>query len=218
MTHASEHSPCQIAVLISGNGSNLQAIIDHQKQHSDLYQIALVISNRPDAYGLQRAQNSGIATEVIDHTLYSDRESFDAELQKSLDKAQIDLVVLAGFMRILTVSFTEHFLGHLLNIHPSLLPKYQGLNTHQRALDAGDSEHGLSVHFVTPELDGGPVILQAKTEIKEDDTVETLQMRIHSLEHQAYPKVIKWFTEGKLKLENHDVIFEGTPLKQPLML
>lgn len=208
----------RIAVLISGSGSNLQAIINHQKTHADLYEIALVISNKADAYGLQRAKNAGINTQVIDHTAFADRESFDAQLQSAIESAEVELVVLAGFMRILTDGFTRHFLGRMLNIHPSLLPKYPGLNTHQRALEAGDSEHGLSIHFVTPELDGGPAILQAKVCIEDGDNVETLQQKVHQQEHIAYPLVVQWFAENRLAFENGQAWFEQQPLDKPLQL
>ncbi len=210
--------PIQIAILISGSGSNLQAIIDHQKQHPQDYEIALVISNKADAYGLIRAQNSCIPTEVIDHTLFKSRESFDQTLQQTIDKRQIDLIVLAGFMRILTPQFTQHFLGKMINIHPSLLPKYTGLNTHQRALEAGDTEHGLSIHFVTPELDSGPVILQAKVPVTPQDTEKSLKEKVHQQEHQAYPKVIEWFAVGKLSFQDNQAWFEQTPLSKPQQL
>lgn len=208
----------RIAVLISGSGSNLQAIINHQKTQTDLYEIALVISNKADAYGLQRAKNAGINTQVIEHTAFADRESFDAQLQSAIESAEVELVVLAGFMRILTDGFTRHFLGRMLNIHPSLLPKYPGLNTHQRALEAGDSEHGLSIHFVTPELDGGPAILQAKVCIEDGDNVETLQQKVHQQEHIAYPLVVQWFAENRLAFENGQAWFEQQPLDKPLQL
>ena len=211
-------SPKRIAVLISGSGSNLQAIIDHQQQHPELYEIALVISNRPQAYGLQRAQKADIETEVIDHTLYPDRELFDRQLQQKIDAKQIDLVVLAGFMRILTTGFTQHYLGRMLNIHPSLLPKYTGLNTHQRALEAGDETHGLSIHFVTPELDGGPVILQAEVCIEPDDDEQSLTEKVHRQEHIAYPLVVQWFVEGRLKLIDNQVQLDQTSLHHPVML
>jgi len=213
-----EKSPMKIAVLISGNGSNLQAIIEHQQQSKNLYEIVLVISNRPEAFGLKRAQKAGIATKVIDHTNFTGREAFDEQMKIELDKAEVELVVLAGFMRILSAEFTEHFLGRMLNIHPSLLPKYQGLNTHQRALDSGDKEHGLSVHFVTPELDGGPVIVQSKTNIQNDDTAESLQQRIHSLEHTAYPTVVEWFAQGRLLFKQSKVYFDAKELNSPIIL
>ncbi len=212
------NKPIKIAVLISGNGSNLQAIINHQKDHTELYEIALVISNKAEAYGLVRAQEANIETRVVDHKQFDNRESFDAELQKNLDDKNIQLVVLAGFMRILTEGFTQHYLGRMLNIHPSLLPKYTGLKTHQRALESGDSEHGLSVHFVTPELDGGPVILQAKVEISADDTIESLAQKVHSQEHIAYPLVIKWFAQNKLALTNNKAWLDQNCLQHPVIL
>lgn len=211
-------SPKKIAVLISGSGSNLQAIIDHQQNHAELYEIAIVISNRPNAYGLKRAENAGIDHLVIDHTLYSDRESFDSELQQAIDQHQVDLVVLAGFMRILTTGFTEHFLGRMLNIHPSLLPKYTGLNTHKRALEAGDSVHGLSIHFVTPELDGGPVILQAEVDIESNETEESLTGKVHTQEHIAYPLVVQWFAEERLALKDNQVWLDQSCLNTPVIL
>ncbi len=210
--------PIQIAVLISGSGSNLQAIIDHQKQHPQDYEIALVISNKANAYGLIRAQNEHIPTKFIDHTLFDSRESFDQTLQQTIDKRQIDLIVLAGFMRILTPQFTQHFLGKMINIHPSLLPKYTGLNTHQRALEAGDTEHGLSIHFVTPELDSGPVILQAKVPITPQDTEKSLKEKVHQQEHLSYPLVIEWFAQGKLEFKDHQTWFEQTVLSKPQQL
>lgn len=210
--------PLRIAVLISGNGSNLQAIIDHQKAHPDLYEIALVLSNKPDAYGLTRARNANIPCQVIDHRKFDHRTEFDAAMQKAIDQHCADLIVLAGFMRILTEEFTRHFLGRMLNIHPSLLPKYPGLNTHQKALDAGDEEHGLSIHFVTPELDGGPVILQSKVSITPKDTLKTLQQKVHIQEHIAYPLVIQWFAEGKLALRDGQVLLEQNPLNHPFQL
>lgn len=208
--------PLRIAILISGNGSNLQAIIDHQKQHPDLYEIALVLSNKAGVFGLTRARNAKIDHQVINHQAFSDRESFDAEMQKTLDDKQIDLVVLAGFMRILTEGFTRHYLGRMLNIHPSLLPKYPGLNTHQKAIDAGDSKHGLSVHFVTPELDGGPVVLQATVDVTPEDNAQSLQHKIHLKEHLAYPLVIEWFAQGKLKYQNGQAWFNQHLLEKPL--
>jgi len=210
--------PIRIAVLISGSGSNLQAIIDHQKRHSNLYEIVTVISNKTNVFGLERAQNAGIPNQVIDHIAYPNRELFDQALQTAIDLAQADLVVLAGFMRILTEGFTRHYLGKMLNIHPSLLPKYTGLHTHQRALDAGDTEHGLSVHFVTPELDEGPTILQAKVCIDGEDTLETLQQKVHQQEHMAYPLVVQWFAEGRLDFKNGQAWFDNQPLAKPILL
>lgn len=211
-------TPKRIAVLISGSGSNLEAIINHQKTHADLYEIALVISNRPNAYGLVRAQNARIPTKVIDHTKHESRESFDLELQAAIDAVSADLVVLAGFMRILTPAFTQHYLGKMLNIHPSLLPKYTGLHTHQRAIEAGDLKHGLSVHFVTPELDGGPVILQAEVAIEPKDTEASLADKVHIQEHIAYPLVVEWFVKGNLTLQDNQAWLNQSCLNTPVLL
>lgn len=178
---------CKVVVLISGSGSNLQALIDNIASGDNPAQISAVISNRADAYGLQRAQSAGIATQVLDHKQFDGREAFDAALAAAIDAHQPQLVVLAGFMRILSAGFVRHYQGRLLNIHPSLLPKYKGLHTHQRALDAGDREHGCSVHFVTEELDGGPLVVQAVVPIAADDTADTLAQRVHGAEHQIYP-------------------------------
>lgn len=194
MTHT-----LNVVVLISGSGSNLQALLDDQTQHS-LSSIRAVISNRADAYGLTRARNAGVATEVIDHKGYADRVAFDQGLIELIDKYQPDLVVLAGFMRILSAEFVDHYQGRLINIHPSLLPKHKGLHTHQRALDAGDHEHGCSVHFVTPELDGGPVVAQAIVNIEPEDDAARLAARVHTQEHIIYPMVVRWFAEGRLRL------------------
>jgi phosphoribosylglycinamide formyltransferase-1 len=183
---------CSIAVLISGNGSNLQALID--ASHLGNYTIGLVISNKSDAYGLERARRANIATQVIDHREYANREDFDAALMAVLDAERPQLIVLAGFMRILSSAFVQHYQGLILNIHPSLLPKYPGTNTHQRAIDAGETEHGVSVHFVTEELDGGPVIAQ--------DTASELAARVAAQEHVLYPQVVTWFAAGRLVMRD----------------
>jgi phosphoribosylglycinamide formyltransferase-1 len=209
-------SKMRIAVLISGTGSNLQALIDRAPD-SD-YEIALVLSNRPQAVGLQKAQAAGIPTVIIDHTEYDSRESFDQAMIEALDAQQIDGIILAGFMRILTPAFTLHYLGRMLNIHPSLLPKYPGLNTHQRALDAQDAEHGLSIHFVTPELDGGPVILQAKVPVEAGDTAESLQKKVQIQEHIAYPLVTNWLAQGRIQLQNNQACYQDQILQVPLQL
>lgn len=190
----------RIVVLISGSGSNLQAIIDACKNNGIAGQICAVISNRASAYGLERASKANIATQAISHKNYASRDEYDIALQAAIDQYSPDLVVLAGFMRILTPSFVQHFQGKMLNIHPSLLPKYQGLHTHQRAIDAKDKEHGVSVHFVTEELDGGPVIQQAKVSIEHTDTADTLAAKVLIEEHQLYPRVINWFCAGRLTM------------------
>jgi len=189
---------CRVVVLLSGSGSNLQALIDTQASSS--YEIVAVISNKQDAFGLQRAAKHGIATETLSHRDFASRESFDSKLAKLVDSFKPDLVVLAGFMRILTAPFVALFAGRLVNIHPSLLPEFPGMNTHQRALDAGVSEHGVSVHFVTEELDGGPVIARRKVSVQADDTAESLADKVLTEEHKLYPEVVEWFARGELSL------------------
>ena len=204
--------PCNVVVLISGSGSNLQALIDSIAHDGNPARIAAVICNRADAYGLQRAKQAGIATELLDHKQFDGREAFDTALIQAIDAHQPDLVVLAGFMRILTPGFVQHYAGRLLNIHPSLLPKHKGLHTHQRALEAGDSEHGCSVHFVTEELDGGPLVVQAVLPVMADDTAESLARRVHQQEHQIYPLAVRWFAEGRLRLGAQGAMLDGQPL------
>ena len=195
-------TPLRVVVLISGSGSNLQALIDGVAKGELPIEIAAVISNRPEVMGLTRATNAGIPTAVLDHKNYPTREAFDTELVRVIDAYSPGLIVLAGFMRILTPAFTEHYLGRMLNIHPSLLPKYQGLHTHQRAIDAGESHHGVSVHFVTAELDGGPVVIQARVPVLPTDDADILAKRVQRQEHVIYPLAVKWFAEGRLTMVN----------------
>lgn len=192
----------RVVVLVSGSGSNLQAIIDSASDASS-YEIVGVLSNRPQAGGLARAENANIPTLCVDHKEYDSRETFDAALMAAIDTFTPDLVVLAGFMRILTPAFTEHYQGRMLNIHPSLLPKYPGLNTHQRALEAKDTWHGVTVHFVTAELDGGPPVLQAKVPVKAEDTADVLAKRVLEQEHKIYPLAVQWFAEERLVLADN---------------
>jgi len=201
-----------IVVLISGGGTNLQAIIDACKTEDYPGKVVGVISNKADAYGLTRAENAQIANCVLSHKEFDNRETYDQALIRKIDSYQADIVVLAGFMRILTPEFVQHYHGKLINIHPSLLPKYQGLNTHQRAIDAGDKVHGVSVHYVTEELDGGPVILQAKVPIFEEDTADILALRVHEQEHRIYPLVVKWCCNQRISMHNDTVLFEGKAL------
>ena len=200
----------RLAVLISGNGSNLQALIDAisaGQLHAD---IALVLSNRADAGGLARARQHGIATAVVDHRDYDSRSAFDEAMTAVMDQhGAPDTVVLAGFMRILSPAFVQHHAGRLLNIHPSLLPRYPGLNTHQRALDAGDTEHGCSIHFVTDELDGGPLIAQARIPVLANDNASDLSKRVQASEHLLYPQVVAWRAEGRLRLTDDGVELDG---------
>ncbi len=202
----------RIVVLISGNGSNLQAIIDACAKQQLPGEVVGVLSNKADVYGLTRASNSNIASTVLSHKDFASREDYDAQLITAIDEFKPDLVILAGFMRILTADFVQHFQGRLLNIHPSLLPKYQGLNTHQRAIDAGDTEHGVSVHFVTEELDGGPVILQAKVPVFAEDKAEDLAARVHEQEHRIYPLVVKWFCEERLTMVDECAMLDNKEL------
>ena len=202
----------RLAILISGRGSNMQAFIDACARGELDAQISVVISNNPDAAGLQRAAEAGIATCAIDHRSYPSREAFDQALVEQLNRSQVDLVILAGFMRILTPVFIAPFAGRLLNIHPSLLPKYPGLHTHQRALDAGDSEAGVTVHFVTQELDGGPPIIQARVPIIAGDTTATLAARVIEKEHVIYPVAAQWYLQGRLTLTDKGAYLDGNPI------
>ena len=203
-----------LVVLISGSGSNLQSIIEACASGQIKAHIAAVISNKADAYGLERAQQAGITTAVLDHKQFPDRDSFDSELQKIIDTYQPGLVVLAGFMRILTPGFVNHYLGRMLNIHPSLLPNLQGLHTHQRALEGGHTQHGASVHFVTPTLDGGPVANRAVVDIKPDDDSKRLAARVLQEEHRIFPETIDWFVNNRLRLGGDQAILDDKPVPQ----
>lgn len=210
-----------IVVLISGSGSNLQAIIDAIESGQINGRISAVLSNKADVLGLERAAKAGIPQIVISHKDFADREAFDGAMIKAIDQHQPDLIVLAGFMRILTPDFVRHYQGRMFNIHPSLLPKYKGLNTHQRAIDANDSQHGCTVHFVTEELDGGPLAVQAPIPVLSDDTADSLQQRIHQSEHIIYPLAVEWFcsdrlthTSGQVQLDNNTLPPEGYQFTQ----
>ena len=202
----------RVVVLISGHGGNLQALIDEQTHGRLGGEIVAVISNVPDVYGLQRARDAGIDAVVLPHTEYESREAYDGALIKVIERHEPDLVVLAGFMRVLTARFVQRFAGRMLNIHPSLLPAYRGLNTHAKALADGISEHGCSVHFVTEELDGGPVVIQAVVQVSTDETEATLKEKVHAREHLIYPIAVKWFLEGRLQLEGDAATLDSTPL------
>jgi phosphoribosylglycinamide formyltransferase-1 len=194
-------------VLISGSGSNLQSIIDNAND-IDL-DIEAVISNKETAYGLERAQKSNITTHTLDHKQFSSRVAFDKNLSQLVDQYTPDIIILAGFMRILTAEFTQKYTGKMLNIHPSLLPKFQGLNTHQRAIDAKETVHGVSIHFVTAELDGGPIIAQSHVKVLDDDDANSLAKRVLIEEHKLFPKVIHWFTQNRLILKDNKAILDG---------
>ena len=201
-----------IVVLISGSGSNLQAIIDGIESGSIPAKITAVISNKADVKGLERAANHGIVHHVLDHTQHADREQYDQALMTLIDQHNADLVILAGFMRILTAPFVEHYAGKMLNIHPSLLPKFKGLHTHRRAIEAKETEHGCSVHFVTPELDGGPIIGQRKVAITTKDTEDSLASKVQKQEHVLYPLCTKLFVEGRLQLTETGPTLDGVQI------
>jgi phosphoribosylglycinamide formyltransferase-1 len=206
-----------IVVLISGSGSNLQAIIDRAADGSLPVQISAVVSNEAKAFGLERAARAGIPTRVLDHRGFPTRDAYDQALGELLDEYQPGLVVLAGFMRILTPALVARWQGRMLNIHPSLLPKYRGLHTHQRVLLAGDRRHGASVHFVTQDLDGGPLILQVRVPVEKGDDADGLAARVLRHEHRIYPQVIRWFAEGRLRLTSKgQVVLDGGVLVDPV--
>ncbi len=202
----------KLVVLISGNGSNLQSILDACTSGRINGSVAAVFSNKASAFGLTRAQQAGIPAHALAATDYPDREAFDRQLMQEIDAYAPDLVVLAGYMRILSSAFVAHYHDRLLNIHPSLLPKYPGLHTHRQALANGDTEHGTSVHFVTEELDGGPVILQARVPVFAEDTEADVIARVQHQEHAIYPLVIGWFIDGRLQMREGAAWLDGAPL------
>jgi len=203
--------PLSIVILISGKGSNLQAIIDAIKTGLSV-NILSVISNKPDAMGLARAKRAEIPTKIISHRDYLTKDDFEAALMQAIDHYAPELIVLAGFMRTLSAKFVRHYQRHIINIHPSLLPKYKGLHTHRSALAAGDSEHGVSVHYVTEAVDSGPIICQAKLTVLPNDTEESLQARVHQIEHKVYPEVLSWMATGRIELRDNTVFFDGKAL------
>ncbi|MEC4767489.1 phosphoribosylglycinamide formyltransferase [Halomonas sp. CUBES01] len=202
-------APPRVVVLISGSGSNLQALIDAQSHDRLGGEIVAVIANEPDAYGLKRARDAGIDAVALPHREYESREAYDGALIKVIERHEPDVIVLAGFMRILTPRFVQRFLGRMLNIHPSLLPAYQGLNTHARALADQATRHGCSVHFVTEELDGGPVVLQAELKVSADDSVETLKQKVQDREHLIFPIAVQWFLQGRLQYTGEGATMDG---------
>ena len=204
------------AVLISGGGTNLQAFIDNIAAGELDLEICVVLSNKPGVAGLERASKAGIPVECVEHRDFPEREAFDAALVETLDRYSPDLVILAGFMRILTPVFIDHFAGRIMNIHPSLLPKYPGLNTHQRAIDAGDDWAGSTVHFATEELDGGPRIIQGRVPVQPDDTASTLAARVLKVEHQIYPEAAALFAAGRLELKAGKAWLDDAPLEEPI--
>lgn len=202
----------RVVVLVSGRGSNLQAIIDATRSGALPVDLRAVVSNNPDAAALERARAAGITTHVIDHRAYSMRAAFDTALHQTIDRHTPDLVVLAGFMRLLGPAFIDHYAGRLINIHPSLLPAFPGLRTHERALAAGATQHGATVHFVTRETDAGPIVIQAAVPVRPGDTPATLAAQVLDEEHRIYPLAIRWFAEGRLRLDGDRVLLDGAPL------
>ena len=208
-----------LVVLISGQGRNLQALIEHCAAGNIPACIAAVISNKADAPGLLRAQQAGIKTQVVPHTAYASREAFDAALMQAIDAHAPDVLVLAGFMRILTPTFTQHYLGRALNIHPSLLPKHPGLKTHEAVLAAGDAQHGATVHFVTAALDGGPCLLQGAFTVPPQASATVLAERVmQDIELKIYPQAVAWLARGELVLQGDTALLRGRPLQAPMRL
>jgi len=208
----SQTNNCHLLVLISGSGTNLQVIIDQCENGTIPAQVCGVLSDEPQAKGLQRAKNARIQTTVVDHRCFDDRQAFDHRLGEAIDCYRPDLVVLAGFMRILDAKLVERYYGRILNIHPSLLPNYPGLNTHARAIASLATEHGASVHFVTPELDAGPIVIQGRVPVLPSDTPESLAQRVHQEEYRIYPKAITWFAQGRLSIETDRVLLDKRPV------
>lgn len=213
---SSDGARMSAAVLISGSGTNLQSFIDKAQAGELDIDIGVVLSNKPDALGLERAKKAHIPVECVEHGDYPDRESFESALNDTLDRYSPDLIILAGFMRILTPVFIEHFAGRIFNIHPSLLPKYPGLDTHQRAIDAGDNWAGSTVHFATEELDGGPRIIQGRVRVEADDTAKTLASRVLKIEHEIYPQAAALFAAGRLEFIDGAAWLDGKKLDEPI--
>lgn len=208
---------CRTAILISGSGTNLQAFIDQVADGSLDLDLCIVFSNRPDAYGLERARKAGIPTECIEHGRFQRREMFDRAVAGVLDAYEPELIILAGFMRILSPWFVDHYEGRILNIHPALLPKYPGLDTHQRVLDAGDEWHGSTVHFVTAELDAGPRILQGRLRVDPNESADELQHRVQAIEHQIYPEAAGLVGSGQVSFDNGETLIDGKPSAEPVV-
>ena len=209
---------CKTAILISGSGTNLQSFIDRVAQGSLSIELCGVFSNRPDAYGLQRAREAGIETLCIEHGQYATREQFDQAVAAALAPWEPDLLVLAGFMRILSPWFVQHYTGRILNIHPALLPLYPGLDTHERVLEAGDTHHGSTVHFVTEELDGGPRVLQGRIRVAPTTDPDELMQRVQAVEHRIYPTAADWFGAGRLEMKDGATRLDGAAIDEPVVL
>ena len=209
---------CKTAILISGSGTNLQSFIDHVAQGAMSIDLCGVFSNRPDAYGLTRAREAGIDTLCIEHGRFDSRERFDRAVADALSAWEPELLVLAGFMRILSPWFVQHYAGRILNIHPALLPRYPGLNTHERVLEAGDTHHGSTVHFVTEELDGGPRIVQGRIRVAPSTDPDELMRRVQAVEHRIYPAAADWFGAGRLQMRDGASWLDGKRRDEPVVL
>lgn len=212
---ARNEAPLSLVVLVSGYGSNLQAILDRVATGSLPVEVRAVVSDRPEAEALKRARAAGVQTETVTPAEFPGKAAYDGALIRAVDRHEPGLVVLAGFMRILGPEFVRRHLGRMLNIHPSLLPKYRGLHTHRRVLEAGDKTHGCSVHFVTEELDGGPVIARAEVPVLPGDDEAALRARVQSCEHRLYPEAIGWYAAGRLRLDGQRAVFDGVPMTMP---
>ncbi|MEM7431406.1 MAG: phosphoribosylglycinamide formyltransferase [Pseudomonadota bacterium] len=209
--------PCRVAILISGSGTNLQSFIDAEARGESAYTVCHVFSNRADAYGLERAQRANVPTDAVAHTEFESRDEFDRTVGDILDAHSPDILVLAGYMRILSAEFVARYAGRILNIHPALLPAYPGLDTHQRVLDAGETHHGSTVHFVTEELDGGPPVLQGRLQIGVNETAGQLMRRVQDIEHRIYPQCTNWFAEGRLEFRHGAAWLDGKQLRRPVV-
>lgn len=209
-------SPCRTAILISGSGTNLQAFIEAVSENQLAFELSVVFSNNAQAFGLERAEKAGLATACIQHQDFPDRESFDGAVIDELQRWQPDLLILAGFMRILSPAFIEHYAGKILNIHPALLPQYPGLNTHQRVLDAGDEWHGSTVHFVTEKLDAGPRILQGRLRVDPGESASELAARVQAVEHQIYPEAAAWVGSGRAEFRDGKTLIDGNVAPEPV--
>ncbi|MCU0758145.1 MAG: phosphoribosylglycinamide formyltransferase [Steroidobacteraceae bacterium] len=214
---SSAAAPLRVAILLSGRGSNMAAIARGCAAGEIAARIELVLADRADAAGLDLARGLGLAAAAVPRAGFADREAFEAELRRRIDACDPGLVVLAGFMRVLGPRFVAAYAGRLLNVHPSLLPRHKGLGTHQKVLDAGEPEHGASVHFVTADLDGGPVVLQARVPVLPDDDPARLSARVQRCEHIIYPRVVQWFAAGRLRCDAAGVVLDGRPLAAPLV-
>lgn len=208
---------CNTAILISGSGTNLQSFIDDVASGELELSLSIVFTNRANAYGLTRARDAGIATACIEHRDYADRQSFDRAVAQMLDKAEPELLLLAGYMRILSPWFVNHYAGRILNIHPALLPAFPGLDTHQRVLDSGDTWHGSTVHFVTDDLDAGPRILQGRLTVDTDESADELATRVQAIEHQIYPQAANWFANGRLAYHDAAAWLDDKRLDEPVI-